>query len=111
MTDLIISFVLILLAFFAGRVWEQCKAHPSEPMTETSSGNPQIVVNVPADYKPLQTLDGKVVVVEEKAVLWYSCFRAALDAQNTAICPSDIEACREAADAAVNKVYGRNPRP
>lgn len=93
--------VLPCIAFLAGRWWGRTvRAVESTLSTSSASTGPQVVVNVPADYKPLQTLDGKEVVVGERAILWYTVWRAAFDHPD-----ASMTQCREAADAAVDKVY------
>lgn len=77
------------------------------PVVTPPLSNPQVVVNVPQDYKPLETLDGKEVVVGEKALLWWTVYKHTLFCIDGEICQDDIDKAIEAADGAVDKVYGR----
>lgn len=65
----------------------------------------QIVVNMPADAKPLASLAPVVsseakVITQERAVLYWTIFKASLDAG------ADTEHATYRAEAAVDKVYG-----
>ncbi len=105
-TDLIISHIGVaacglLLGGFIATAYAEFR-RVSEGAT-TVSEEPRIVVNVPADYKPLQTLDGQEVVIGEKAVLWWTVFNKTIN--------TDYETASDAVDAAnaaVDKVYGES---
>lgn len=82
---------------------------PGPVEASTPSDAPQVVVNVPTDYKPLPTLDGKEVIVGERALLYHAVFVKALAELGRS--PSsepadDVRNASEAASDAVNKVYG-----
>ncbi len=69
-----------------------------------STRTPQIVVNMPADAKPLATLaqPGSKVVGPDRAVLWFTVFESARR-QTLASQAAQL------ADQAVNTVYGPLP--
>ncbi len=68
------------------------------------TGRPQIIVNMPADAKPLATLaqPGDKVVGPDRAVLWFTVFESARK-QTLATSAAQL------ADQAVNTVYGSLP--
>ena len=97
----------VAVAFYLGwklAIWDRETNAPQAVNPEPS--NPQVVVNVPKDYKPLETLDGKEVVVGEKALLWWTVYKHTLFCLDGEIGQSDIDVAIEAADGAVDKVYG-----
>ncbi len=76
------------------------------------TNGPQVVVNVPSDYKPLEPImvDGKPALVGPRALLWYSAYSKALSAfsggASYTVDIDDEQAAFETARAAVVQVYG-----
>ena len=104
--DFSLLLIGLIAGFFISRFWDRAIA--SSPDSTSSPDRPPVVVNVPADYKPLQTLDGKEVVVGEKAVLYWTVLRAAMDELSSNggyLTCTELAEAREAADAAVDKVF------
>lgn len=101
--SVLIALLLLLVTIHTARRIFYRLSPP--PVVAPTPSNPQVVVNVPKDYKPLETLDGKEVVVGEKALLWWTVYK------HTLLCIDDID-CYDitkavwAADNAVDKVYG-----
>lgn len=67
---------------------------PSEPRA------PQVIINVPADFKPIESLP-PTAIEGAKASLWYTVYKATLDDDQCS-----VDSCIAAADAAVTKVFG-----
>lgn len=75
--------------------------------TATSLGaapvKPSVVVNVPADYRPLPSLSTDAKVISgEKAVLWYSVYCKTMETDY-----EDSNDAIRAANEAVSKVFPR----
>ena len=92
---------LALLVFFLGLI-----VLPVKPPS-------QVVVNMPADAKPLAALTPVVspnakVIAEERAVLYWTIYHASLERSGNATWAT--EAATAAAKEAVDKVYGPSPR-
>ena len=68
------------------------------------SNEPHIIINLPKDAKPLATLTqpGDKVVGSDRAVLWYTVWKASLD-------KGWNQSAIDAANAAIDKVYGPLP--
>lgn len=67
---------------------------------------PQVVVNVPKDYKPLETLEGsQTTLVGERALLWWTVYRQTLYSIDD-VDTYDVTKAVWAANQAVEKVYG-----
>jgi hypothetical protein len=70
----------------------------------TPNRKPTVVVNMPADAKPLATLtalpDTKVIT-SERAVLWWTVYKETLE--RTELCDTSVRA----ADQALVAVYGK----
>lgn len=102
--SVLIALLLLLVTIHTARRIFYRLSPP--PVVAPTPSNPQVVVNVPKDYKPLETLDGKEVVVGEKALLWWTVYKHTLFCLDGEIGQSDIDIAIEAADGAVDKVYG-----
>jgi hypothetical protein len=63
--------------------------------------HPLVVVNMPADAKPLAQLPADKVLAGDRAVLWWTVFKCTLDKN-----PGWIGLSVHAADRAVEEVYG-----
>ena len=73
------------------------------------SSRPQIIVNVPNNFKAIAPLPGDTSVEGQRAVLFYSVFREALSelvGDSPYASSSDVESATEAAQAAVEACYG-----
>lgn len=107
MTPQLIS-LLCVLTFLTG--WFICAVVTPPRATSSVAGSapypdrPQVIVNVPADYRPLDplTAEGKPALVGEQALLWYSVFAKAMDVEG------DTFWAKAAADEAVRTVYRRS---
>jgi len=114
LTALIIVFGLILWAILRPRAPKTPIEHlpggsPPWPEAPIPPTPPQVVVNVPKDYKPLETLAGsQTTLVGEKALLWWTVYRHTLLAIDE-VDAYDITKAVWAADQAVDKVYGVEP--
>jgi len=103
LSSLVILIILLVTLHTARRIFYRLS---SSQAANPALSNPQVVVNVPQDYKPLETLDGKEVVVGEKALLWWTVYKHTLFCLDGEIGQLDIDTAIEAADGAVDKVYG-----
>lgn len=83
-----------------------------EPLwkTITQESRPQVVVNIPPDFKPIQPLPGDTSLDGQKALLWYSVFKEALDQMHDGewATSSQVDRACEVANAAVEACYGAN---
>lgn len=89
--------LLMLVAFGVVIGWRLRSAKESLPLVSS-----QVIVNVPPDWKPLDTLP-PTQIDGARATLWWTVFNAAKDEydySDTAI---------KCADAAVDKVFGPLP--
>lgn len=70
-------------------------------ITSPSDSSPRVVVNVPADYKALESLmvDGKPALVGPRALLYWTIWKAAND-------DGDFQSPGACASKAVRDVYG-----
>lgn len=67
---------------------------------------PQIVVNVPSDFKPMVPMPVSEVS-GARAILWWSVYEKTLEAtENIGGFTNEVETSIEAANDAVNKVFG-----
>ena len=107
------SIVYLLLIYAAGVAtafylgWKLAIWHRERQGIDRTPWAPSIIVNLPQDYKPLETLEGKEVVVGERALLWWTVYKATL----YSIDEVDVFAIHNAvnaADRAVDKVYGKD---
>lgn len=72
---------------------------------------PRVVVNIPPDFKPIQPLPGDTSLDGQKALLWYSVFKEALDQQEHGhyIEEDEVQLAIDAANTAVATCYASNP--
>lgn len=98
--DLISYLVVISVALCCGIVIGR-KTLPLPIVGATPSSGPQIVVNVPPDFKPMETLPA-TTIEGARAVLYWTVFNALLATDEWS--PSTIHSI---ADDAVNTVFGR----
>jgi len=63
--------------------------------------SPRVIVNIPADSKPLQSLPDDKVVSGDKAVLWWTVYKATLDKGWSS------DAATIAAERAIKSVYSK----
>lgn len=84
---LLIGFLLIVLMML---------------LVANSNRQPRIIVNMPADAKPLSRLTepGDKVIGSDRAVLWWTVYKASLDNH------ADCYISKDVADQAVKNVYG-----
>lgn len=102
LSSLVILIILLVTLHTARRIFYRLS---SSQAANPALSNPQVVVNVPQDYKPLETLDGKEVVVGEKALLWWTVYKHTLLCIDGGIYHEDVDKAIETADDAVDKVY------
>jgi hypothetical protein len=104
----ILLVVLVLLFIF---LWARSEFKRGSIPGVAPKGTPTIVVNMPADAKPLEQLTSHpevdVTISSPRAVLWWTVF-------NHAVINGDtdtfwIDAAVDAANAAVDKAYGPLP--
>ena len=87
------------------------KASESTPNVDRALGpsRPQIIVNVPNDFKAIAPLPGDTSIEGQRAVLFYSVFREALKTlvgDTSYASSSDVDSATEAAQTAVEVCYG-----
>ncbi len=105
MTTILLAALGFLL-FIAG-IWVGSRATDmtaEQIITATTvSPIPQIVVQMPQGAEPLARLteDGGKVIPTERALLWWTVFKHSFDHPDTS-----MDQCIEAADRAVERVYG-----
>ena len=94
------------------------KCHADTAMVDADKGSPfpsesapRVIVNIPPDFKPIQPLPGDTSLDGQKALLWYSVFKEALDQMHDGewATSSQVDRAREVANAAVETCYGSNP--
>lgn len=102
-----VLFVLYSGLLMLATVWATAKAcriiRDKEPLLSSYTKNdPYVVVQMPPDAQPLDRITGrgKEVITGEEAILWITVFEMALDDINC-----DVSDARDAADAAVDKVF------
>lgn len=110
-----IAFAVTVLALIVG-FWIGWQSHKEYltgcPTIPDPSAALRVVINVPADFKPLEPLmlDGKPALVGPRALLWYTAYSAAVKAisgNGTYSLNVDEETCAfETARQAVQLVYG-----
>lgn len=69
---------------------------------------PKVVVNMPADFKPMVGLPASEVEGARAVLYWtiFSCARNAIEDSSGYLSSSEIDSCTEAAQAAVASVFG-----
>ncbi len=106
-----ITICLCLLSAKAGHILGKA-GQPISLVNNTGPERPQVIVNVPADYKPLEPLmvDGKPALVGPRALLFISAYDravAAISGNGTYSLSTADETCAyETAKQAVRTVYG-----
>ncbi len=112
MISISILIVFVILALMAGlwAGWELRGQYISETsVTNIANDSSRVTVVVPADYKPLEPLvgsDGKPALVGPRAFLWWTIFNYTLDMKGTPSTGYDVDSAIDAANAAVEQVYG-----
>lgn len=107
LTHVITGFLAVLVGGYLG--WQlRAGIYRDHVLTgsPTPSSAPQIVVNVPPDWKPLETMP-PTAIEGAKATLYWTVYRTTLEATqgSSYASSSDIEDARNAAQAAVEAVF------
>lgn len=96
--DYIILFIAAICFSILGGAWVGFHLATFKSSVDGSSSGPSIVVNVPANWKPIDALP-PTQIEGARAQLWYTVYQAAIDDNEFAHAADD-------ANAAVDKVFG-----
>lgn len=108
-TFVIVFLILCSVVLFAWLLILHFEGPKNTVSPSYSAPSPKIIVNIPSDFKPIQPLPGDSSIEGQKAVLWYSVFKLAVEEMAGSYCASysEVESAKEAADAAVEACFGK----